>query len=247
MPRSEPAEEEGNRPHVIEKTADPAGVRSPAARLAESRGRPSCMCLDVLGPPRAQRDEVPPPPEQPPLAALPSGWLSHEAAPLELDFGCHRGIFLIGMARQHPGSNFLGIERQPARVARCLAKIGRLAIANAHAVAGEGASSLRGLVPAASVSVLHVSFPDPWPKRRHAQRRLVDAEFLDEARRILRPGGSLRLMTDDAPYFATMCSLTSSGWQEIDWDDGRDYVRTSFEKRFLEQGMLPFRRALQPL
>ena len=83
--------------------------------------------------------------------------------------------------------------------------------------------------------------------RRHAQRRLVDAAFLDEARRILRPGGSLRLMTDDAPYFSAMCSLTASGWQKIDCDDGRDYVRTSFEKRFLDLGMPPFRCALRPL
>ena len=54
-------------------------------------------------------------------------------------------------------------------------------------------------------------------------------------------------MTDDAPYFSAMCSLTASGWQKIDWDDGRDYVRTSFEKRFLDLGMPPFRCALMPL
>ena len=177
---------------------------------------------------------------------LPAGWLAREAPPLEVDFGCHRGIFLIGMARQHPGSNFLGIERQPARVARCLAKIERLGLPNAHAVVGEGTPCLRSYFPDACVAVLHVSFPDPWPKRRHAPRRLVDAAFLGEARRILRPGGSLRLMTDDAPYFAAMCGLTASAWRVTDWDDGRDPVRTSFEKRFLELGTAPFRRALLP-
>ena len=150
------------------------------------------------------------------------------------------------MARLHPGSNFLGVERQPARVARCLAKIEKNGLANAHAVVGTGAASLREHFPDACVDVLHVSFPDPWPKRRHAQRRLVDMAFIGECRRILRPGGSLRLMTDDSAYFADMCSLTGSGWREIDWDDGRESVRTSFEKRFLDLGMPPFRRALQP-
>ena len=116
-----------------------------------------------------------------PSAAIPAGWLSREAPPLEVDFGCHRGIFLLGMARLHPASNFLGVERQPGRVARCLAKIGRQALPNAYAVTGEGAASLREHFPAACVDILHVSFPDPWPKRRHAHRRLVDGEFLEEA------------------------------------------------------------------
>lgn len=150
------------------------------------------------------------------------------------------------MAGLHSGSNFLGIERQPARVARCLAKIARLGLSNAHAVAGEGSGVVGELLPDASVAVFHVSFPDPWPKRRHAMRRLVDAAFLGEARRCLRPGGSLRLMTDDEPYFEAMCRLTSAGWQEIPWDDGREPVATAFEKRFLNLGKVPFRRAIRP-
>ena len=179
-------------------------------------------------------------------AVLPAEWLSHEAPPLEVDFGCHRGLFLIGMAQRYPDINFLGIERQPARVARCLAKIARLGLSNAHAVSGEGTLILRELLPDSCVDVLHVSFPDPWPKRRHASRRLVDASFLAEVRRILRSDGSLRIMTDDESYFDAICQLTASGWREIDWENGRDHVHTSFEKRFLALGRSPFRRALQP-
>ncbi len=151
------------------------------------------------------------------------------------------------MAERFPGINFLGIERQPARVARCLAKIHRLGQTNAHAVVGEGTGILSQLLPDASVSVLHVSFPDPWPKRRHASRRLVDEAFLREARRVLRPDGTLRLMTDDAPYFESMCRLATDGWMEVPWDDGREAVRTAFEKRFHDLGQVPNRRALRAL
>jgi tRNA (guanine-N7-)-methyltransferase len=151
------------------------------------------------------------------------------------------------MAERFPDCNFLGIERQPARVARCLAKIHRLGQTNAHAVVGEGTDILRMILPDASVAVLHVSFPDPWPKRRHASRRLVDEAFLREAHRVLRPDGALRLMTDDAPYFESMCRLTAAGWAEIPWDDGRESVRTSFEKRFHDLGQVLFRRALRAI
>jgi len=164
-----------------------------------------------------------------------------------VDFGCHRGTFLTGMAALHPDVRFLGIERQAARVERCLQKIARLGLSNAHAVQGESTDSLRSLLPDSSVSRLHISFPDPWPKRRHADRRLVKPDFLREVRRILRPDGCLRLMTDNEAYFFEMLEATAVGWEEIPWDDGRPVVRTTFEQTFLSLGLQPFRRAIRPV
>ena len=176
--------------------------------------------------------------------SFPSTWLESSAAPLEIDFGCHRGAFLIGMAALHPGSNFLGIEKQSDRVARCNTRAGRLGLSNTAAVTGLGAESL-AVLPAACVSVFHLYFPDPWPKRRHSSRRVFQKKFLEEIRRVLRPDGILRLMTDDAPYFAEMRELTRVGWLDSPWDDGRESVLTAFEKTFRNRGQIPHQAALK--
>jgi tRNA (guanine-N7-)-methyltransferase len=178
--------------------------------------------------------------------SIPSNWLDSSAPPLEIDFGCHRGAFLIGMAALHPISNFLGIEKQSDRVNKCNARAVRLGLNNAAAIQGVGAQALQPLPPA-SVSIFHLYFPDPWPKRRHSSRRVFQKKFLTEIRRILRPDGVLRLMTDDAPYFAEMRELTSEGWAEIPWDDGRETVLTAFEKTFRNRGQIPHQAALKPL
>jgi tRNA (guanine-N7-)-methyltransferase len=175
--------------------------------------------------------------------ALPLEWFGQSAAPLEIDFGCHRGAFLLGMAALHPGVNFLGIEKQIDRVERCNGRAERLGLANARAIQGVGAESLKEL-PAASVSVFHLYFPDPWPKRRHASRRVFQKNFLAEIRRVLRSDGVLRLMTDNQPYFDEMREITREGWREIPWEDGRETVPTAFEITFRKLGQSPFRAAL---
>lgn len=178
--------------------------------------------------------------------SIPTAWIQPLALPLEIDFGCHRGAFLIGMAGLHPGSNFLGIEKQSDRVARCNARALRLSLSNAAAIQGTGVESLTGL-PDSCVSVFHLYFPDPWPKRRHSSRRVFQKNFLHEIRRVLRPDGTLRLMTDDAPYFAEMRALTRNGWMQIPWDDGREPVLTAFEKTFRNRGQIPHQAALKPI
>lgn len=181
-----------------------------------------------------------------PSPTISSHWLESSAPPLEIDFGCHRGAFLIGMAGLHPGSNFLGIEKQSDRVAKCNARAERLGLPNAAAIQGLGDESLKHF-PSSCVSIFHLYFPDPWPKRRHSNRRVFQSEFLAEIRRILRADGVLRLMTDDAPYFDEMRELTREGWQEIPWNDGRETVMTAFEKTFRNRGQIPHQAALKPI
>ena len=178
--------------------------------------------------------------------STPSTWVDPSAPPLEIDFGCHRGAFLIGMATLHSSSNFLGIEKQSDRVNKCNARAVRLGLNNAAAIQGLGAEALQPL-PAGSVSIFHLYFPDPWPKRRHSSRRVFQKNFLAEIRRILRPDGVLRLMTDDTPYFDEMRELTREGWAEIPWDDERETVLTAFEKTFRNRGQTPHQAALKSL
>lgn len=176
---------------------------------------------------------------------LPDSWFEPGAPRLEVDFGCHRGTFLLRMAEKYPETNFLGIEKQAARVEKCLAKFRRRALPNALAVQGEGAGALARWLPEQSVSTVHVSFPDPWPKRRHASRRLVTRGFLEAVARILRTGGVLRLMTDDSAYFSEMKNLLARGWEECSWDDAIERPATAFEKTFLALGHHPHRCAVR--
>ncbi len=133
------------------------------------------------------------------MLEVPDGWLAPNAPPLVLDVGCHRGSFLLELAPLEPHHNILGIEKLALRVTRTRKKIERLGLSNAWAAQGGGLESLQAL-PDASTSFIHVLFPDPWPKRRHADRRLVKPAFLAECLRVLKPGGLLRFVTDDEPY-----------------------------------------------
>lgn len=153
------------------------------------------------------------------------------------------------MATRYPDVRWLGIERQRHRVERCLAKIQRLGLANAWVLQGEGIEPLRNHPDLGPVSRLHISFPDPWPKRRHHVRRMVNTAFLREVVEHLTPTGEIRLMTDDAPYFRAMRDAFDPLLGEceiIPWDTTfRDEAETEFQKKFAERGMRPFTLALR--
>ncbi len=175
-------------------------------------------------------------PLETPLNPLPSGWHGAGAPPLEIDVGCHKGLFLVEMAGLYPAHNFLGLEFQSERVQRSQKKIHTLGLANAAVVQAEGLEALRGL-PDYCTDVIHVLFPDPWPKRRHYIRRLVQEPFFVTALRVLKPGGLLRLVTDDADYAAAMAATAPDFPALAPFDsDHRIYPLTEFQKKFLTDG-----------
>jgi tRNA (guanine-N7-)-methyltransferase len=165
-------------------------------------------------------------------------------APLEVDLGSGEGAFLLAMAARHPERNFLGVERLLGRVRKTCRAIARQRLANARIVRIETAYALRYLLPLASVSTAHVGFPDPWPKRYHQRRRLIQDGFMEALHGILAEGGELRVKTDDLPYFQWMEKIfaRAKGFERIDWPDDPDYPMTNFERRFIAQG-LPVHRA----
>ena len=165
-------------------------------------------------------------------------WI-RSAVRLEVDLGCARGKFLVEMAQAHPERSFLGIEWQPDRVARTQRKLERLELARSRVIQGEGLIAVREGLPEKSVDVLHVLFPDPWPKRRHHVRRLLRAEFFAAVRRVLKPGGRLRFRTDDRPYFEAVMELVATlpEWREIPEEAGEIFPLTEFEQRFVDEGL----------
>ena len=162
----------------------------------------------------------------------------HEA-PLTVDYGCGEGAFVLAMAERHPERNFLATERLVGRVEKVCKLAAKKNLRNIRVLRLENLYIARFILPPQSVTTSYVSFPDPWPKRAHQSRRLVQPEFLKAVRATLIPGGELRLKTDDLPYFRMMekAIAESTGWERLEWADDAALPLTNFEARFLAQGL----------
>lgn len=160
--------------------------------------------------------------------------------PLEIDMGCGDGSFLITMAQQFPERNFLGVERLVGRVEKVARKIRNAGLTNARVLRLESAYTVGWLLPTASVSRLHLLCPDPWPKKKHHERRImVITEFKEGLHRVLEPQGEFLFKTDDAPYYEVGVAEFDPlpGFVRLDWPaDAFFYAETDFERQWLRQG-----------
>src|SRR5271169_3309609 len=127
--------------------------------------------------------------------------------PLEVELGSGDGSFLANYARLHPEINFLGVERLLGRLRKLDRKARRAGLMNLRGLRIESAYFLEYLLPAQSVSALHIYFPDPWPKRKHRKNRLINARFTELAHQALAPEGLVYLRTDDEDYFTQMVTV----------------------------------------
>lgn len=161
--------------------------------------------------------------------------------PLELDVGCGDGTFLMEMAARFPERDFLGVERLGGRVNSIARKARRRGLTNLRVLCLETGYTLRWLLPGACASRVHLLFPDPWPKTRHAARRFVQPDNLAAIHRVLRPGGELLFKSDHADYFtaATEAVDASPLFHRLPWPDAAEfYPVTDFEQLWLGQGCL---------
>ena len=160
------------------------------------------------------------------------------AAPLELDLGCGDGSFLVALAAERPDTNFLGIERLVGRASSASRKIAAQRLSNARVLRVDIADAVRSILPAVSVEVCHVMFPDPWPKRRHHRRRTITPDFLHAISRILVRNGLLRLTTDDAPYFEQMQGAVAAvpHFIVVADENVRTLPQSTFQRRFAAAG-----------
>lgn len=169
-------------------------------------------------------------------------------APLEIEVGSGKGLFLATAAAGNPDHNFLGVE-----VARKYAKFSAARLAqrqqeNAKMISGDAMRIFRDFLANDSLAAVHVYFPDPWWKKRHRKRRIMQADFLKHVQRTLRPGGILHFWTDVEEYFDESIELireaTSfegpSAVPESGAEHDLDY-RTHFERRMRLSGEPVFR------
>lgn len=192
--------------------------------------------------PRVRLDMTDPPPV--PLVGMfepPCGRGCIRDVWLEIGFG--GAEHLAWQAKHNPGIGHIGCEPFVDGVIKALAAIGDEAIANIKVHDDDARPVLRWL-PSGSIGRAFILFPDPWPKRRHAKRRLVSPPVLDLLARALRPGAELRIATDIGEY-ARSSLLALSGRRDFAWnaagpEDWRcrpaDWPATRYEEKARAQG-----------
>ena len=124
---------------------------------------------------------------------------------VEVGFG--NGDALASLAGSEPARDFLGIEVYPPGVGRLLARCNEAGLANVRVAMADALEVLEHWLAPSSVEEVLVWFPDPWPKKRHHKRRLVQPWFLSLVHRVLQPGGKLHLATDWEPYAQHMLDV----------------------------------------
>lgn len=128
-------------------------------------------------------------------------------APLEIEVGTGKGLFLAQATGAVPGHDFLGIEISVKYARYAAAQLAKLQRTNGKVIHGDAVRMFRQHLPAGSAVAVHVYFPDPWWKHRHRKRRVLNASFVADVDRVLVPGGVLHFWTDVLEYFETTLEL----------------------------------------
>lgn len=177
--------------------------------------------------------------------AKPINWaeMFENANPVELEIGMGKGTFLTEQARARPETNFFGIEWARWFWRYASDRLRRHNCMNARTVRAEASFFLTEFVPAESLSVLHIYFPDPWPKARHHKRRLIQPKFMPIVERVLKPGGRLQVVSDHKGYFEENIdpSVRGSNLRVVDYNRPEsasegEFVGTNFERKYRREG-----------
>lgn len=169
----------------------------------------------------------------------PSTLIPEPDGPWEVELGFGKGRFMLRSALAHPERRFLGVEVVSKYYRLLEGRARRQGADNLLVVRGEALYLLSTVLPRGFASVLHVYFPDPWPKQRHHKRRLFDPETVDLVLGVLKPGGRLCFATDFLEYgekvhdiLLDVPGLTLER-RDQPWPDG---ARTNYEAKYIEEG-----------
>jgi len=164
-------------------------------------------------------------------------------APVVLEIGFGNGETLVEQAAASPDKDFVGIEVHEPGVGHCLLRAQAAGIGNLRIIRHDAVEVLDQVVPKDTLSRVNLYFPDPWPKKRHHKRRIVQPAFLDLVADRLRPGGTLRIATDWAPYAEHIGQIIDHSTRfvvaekrEHAGDRPLDRPQTKFERRGLAKG-----------
>ena len=131
-------------------------------------------------------------------------------APKVLEIGFGMGTATAAIAQAHPETDYLGVEVHTPGVGALLKRMGELDLTNLRIVQHDAVEVLEHMLPNACLDGVHIFFPDPWHKKRHHKRRLIQPAFVALLVRKLKPGGYLHLATDWADYAEQMLAVLSA-------------------------------------
>jgi len=164
-------------------------------------------------------------------------------APVVLEIGFGNGETLVQQATDNPGLNYLGIEVHEPGVGHCLLKARDTGARNLRLIMHDAIEVLTHQVPPGSLQRVNIYFPDPWPKKRHHKRRMIQPAFLELVHSRLIQNGALHIATDWANYaehidevLAGTALFVCDQRREHDGEAPLDRPRTKFERRGLRKG-----------
>ena len=130
--------------------------------------------------------------------------------PRVLEIGFGMGQSLVAMAAAAPDSNFIGVEVHRPGVGKLLHSMEERGVDNIRVYCHDAVEVLRDCIPRASLDTVQIFFPDPWHKKKHHKRRLIQPDLVGQLVERLKPGGTLHLATDWEPYAAQMMAVLSA-------------------------------------
>ncbi len=163
-------------------------------------------------------------------------------APLHLEIGCGTGETLLALANRHPECNYVGIEVYRPGVGYLLQRLEADGITNVRVLVQDAALALQRGIRSSTLDAVYIFFPDPWPKKRHQKRRLIQPAFVQDLQASLRPLASVYLATDDEGYAEQMMQVFEANGYRNDAGPGQYSPRpewrplTRFERRGLRLG-----------
>ena len=177
----------------------------------------------------------------PPTGPIDLGALFGRAAPVTLEIGFGNGHNLAELARRHPERDYLGCEVHRPGVGHLLMTLETESLANVRVIPEDAVAVLNERLPDACLDAVLIYFPDPWPKKRHHKRRLLQPEFVALLSRKLKSGGRLHLATDWEDYALHALEVLTASPDFRNSADGyaprsAERPETKFERRGLKLG-----------
>ena len=169
--------------------------------------------------------------------------VSGDFGEVKLEIGIGNGDALISMAEKDHESLYLGVEVHQPGIGRCLKNIKDNDLTNVRLISHDAIEVMQHMLPTQSLDQILLFFPDPWHKKRHHKRRIVNQQFRDLACRLLKPGGSVHFATDWQDYAQHMANEMLSDARFVNQGDTDGFAErpdyrpiTHFEKRGIKLG-----------